>query len=419
MCSNSDWRSGIASGRLDHRVAQFQSYHNMVTANSSLLYERVICGPMDRTVWVKALFESEPKEMIMMGSNNYLGFANHPRIKKAIAAAMNEFGTGVAGPALLNGTTRLHKELEATLAALKGHDDVCLFSSGYQANLAILQALITKDDLVIYDESSHASFIRGLRPLMEKTNCRRPLRFRHNNMSHLRQRLQNAGEVPKGDVFVAVESVYSMEGDVTDLLAVDELRREFGFQLILDDAHGLGVMGEGRGSEHQFGVHAEISMGTFSKSMTMTGGYVAGSHALVNYLRYFAESGVFSASLPITTVAAVLEGLKLIEAEPERVHRLHENARYLSSRLREVGYSVVSSESSILSIPIPKEVDIRQFNLQCHQMGLFINCIEPPAVPVSKQLLRLSVSAVHTRQDLDRTAEILEQVGRIPLGDAI
>lgn len=346
----------------------------------------------------------------MLGSNNYLGFANDPRIKDAVKQAIEKFGTGVAGPALLNGSSRLHRELEETLAEIKGHEDVCLFASGYQANLAIAQALITKNDCIIYDEKSHASFIRGVRSLCNERAPNRPVRFRHNQLSDLRRCLENAKS--EHDLFVACEGIYSMEGDVTDLVAMDQLRMEYRFHLILDDAHGLGVMGRGRGCEHHFGIQADISMGTFSKALGMTGGYIAGSKALVHYLRYFAEAGVFSANLPITTVAAVLEGLKIIREEPSRIDQLHANARYLERCLRDLGFSVLSSESSILSIPIPPHINIRHFNLSCHRRGLFINSIEPPAVPASQQILRLSVSSIHTRQDLDEAATILGLVGK-------
>lgn len=405
-----DWREQLLKGRLRERLAVFEAYAAEVVQASALVYERVLYSPMDRRVEVRAAFESSPKSMIMLGSNNYLGLANDPRVKEAVASAIGRYGNGVAGPALLNGTSCLHRELEETLAALKGHEDVCLFASGYQANLAIVQALVTPSDLVIYDEKSHASLIRGLRSLMDNRRSVSPVRFAHNSIEDLRRRLEQAkGD---GEIFVACEGVYSMEGDVADLRAVDRLRQEFGFHLVLDDAHGLGVLGEGRGAEHEFGVKADISMGTFSKAMAMTGGFVAGDRALVRYLRYFGEAGVFTASLPLSTVAAVLEGLKILQEEPERVERLHHNSRTLQRLLEQIGYSVLSGESAILSLPLPERIDIRQFNLSCHQKGLFINSVEPPAVPASKQLLRISMTSAHTEEDLNEAADILRKVGR-------
>ena len=230
-----DWRLSLDDHNLSSRMSSFNAFIRKLKQNSHHLFERTLLSPMDRKVLVKSSFESEPRSMIMLGSNNYLGFANHPQIKKSVTKAMNSFGIGMAGPSLLNGTGKLHRQLEEELSDMKGHQDTCLFPSGYQANLAIAQALISPGDLVIYDEQSHASFIRGLRPLMRKENKSRPRKFRHNQISDLRMKLSSS-LISSGDCFVACESLYSMSGDIANLYEINQLKKEFEFYFILDDA---------------------------------------------------------------------------------------------------------------------------------------------------------------------------------------
>ncbi len=407
---NFDLRDILLNGRgrsLQERVAQFGAFLDDLREQKNMLCMRSINSPTDREVTVIDPFSGLPRSMLMFGSNNYLGLATHPHVRERVEDAIRDFGIGVGGPPLLNGTTCLHRELEERLAALKGTEDAMLFSSGYGANVGLTTGLMSSADIVLFDAFSHASFTDGLRMAGAQT-----FRFGHNDLHHLEQLFEMAAKRRHTDLFVGVEGVYSMDGDVAPLDRLLPLCESHGALLVLDDAHGTGVMGaSGRGTAEHFGLEGKIplTMGTFSKAFSVTGGFVAGSSAIISYLRFFARAHMFSAALPPPVIAAVLGGLEVLEREPERLSRLRRNIALAARGLQELGFDVGPS-SAILPLRVPVNMDIRRASLAFHERGIFVNSIEYPAVPVSQQRFRISLMATHTHEDIRRLLTAVQEV---------
>jgi 8-amino-7-oxononanoate synthase len=356
------------------------------------------------------------RRMIMLGSNSYLGLATHPHVVERAKQAIDRYGCGMGGPPLLNGTTNLHRELELALARLKHAEDAMLFPSGYQTNLGWILGLVREGDCVLYDALSHASLHDGLNLLAGSRKHVETRAFRHNDVAHLERTLEHARAqgTPERQIFVACEGVYSMDGD---LAPIPELRRvcnAYGAILVVDDAHGTGVLGASGGgtAEHfEMADAADIAVGTFSKAFSITGGFIAGKREVITYLRFFSRPYMFSAHVPPSAAAAVLGGLEVIAQEPERIERLRANARYLSSRLTELGFAARSA-SAIIPVLIPEGIDIRAVSQRIHEEGVFVNSVEFPAVAKDAQRLRVSVMATHTREDLDEAIGVFAKVGR-------
>lgn len=392
--------------KLEERTKFFANFINQLNQNNYSLYMRQINSASDREVVITDPVSGSQKKMLMFGSNNYLGLANHPYVKCKVNEAIDLFGTGIGGPPLLNGHTSLHAKLEEQLARLKKTQDALLFSSGYNANVGLLTAILNKNDIVLYDEFSHASFVDGLNMSKAKS-----LSFSHNNVDELEKLLmENKGRL--GDIYVAVEGVYSMDGDLAPLDIIAPLCKKYNAILIVDDAHGTGVMGAyGKGTAEYFGVEdlVDITVGTFSKAFGVVGGFVAASKEIVNYLRFFARSHMFSASLPPTVIAAVLAGIEIIENDVELSQSLWSNVNYAIQRINEVGINA-KTDSAIIALKVPPEMNIRKAALQFHNAGIFVNSIEYPAVPINQQRFRISIIATHTKQDIDRLVECIEEI---------
>jgi glycine C-acetyltransferase len=334
-----------------------------------------------------------------------LGLATHPHVIESAQRAAKDFGAGLGGPPLLNGYTTLHRQLEERLAVFKHAEDALIFPTGYSANVGLLSGLVTKKDRVLYDQLSHASFFDGLR-----LGGLRGYHFPHNDVGRLQQLLTREKE--NGDVFVGCEGVYSMDGDVAPLDKIVPVCKNAKAILVVDDAHGTGVLGEtGSGTAEYFGVQNDVgvTMGTFSKTFGVVGGFVCASKPIINYLRYFARSYMFSASLPPMVIGAVLAGLDVIEHEPERIRQLHENVKYAARKLRDFGVAE-ASESAILTLPVPTSMSIRKAAYHLHKRGLFVNSIEYPAVPQDQQRFRISIMATHTKLDIDRLVDGIASV---------
>lgn len=345
----------------------------------------------------------------MFGSNNYLGLANNPEVRQLIDEYLDEFGTGLGGPPMLNGTTALHRKLEQELSELKGCEDTMLFSSGFAANLGWTTALVGKNDVLIMDELSHASIITGSRAV-RGTTCK----FAHNDVAALEEALKKAEAEGKTNKIVVVEGVYSMDGDVPPLKEIYEVCRAHDAFLVVDDAHGTGVMGEnGRGTPEHFGLEGKIDlvMGTFSKALASCGGFVSGKREIIDYLRFFAGTYFFSASMPPAQIAGVLAALQVMKARPELRQRLRRNVAYLTEGLARIGIEVQTS-SPIVPIYLPAGLNIRKLARKFDLAGLFLNAVEYPAVPLDKQRFRVSVMATHTKDDLDTLINALDTIGR-------
>ena len=388
-------------------VPLFSKFIGELKARHQFTYCRKVLSPQSREVLVWDTDAGREKKMIMFASNNYLGLANHPYVKEKVRKAIDLYGVGLAGPPLLNGYTKLMQELEARLAHLKHQESAMVFSSGYGANLGMLTALAQGNDHLLYDELSHASLVDGIRMTQVPHT-----RFAHNNLEDLEAKLARLSKTTPDTLLVGIEGVYSMDGDLAPLDKIIPLIKKYGGFSLLDDAHGTGVMGKtGSGTAEYFGVERQIdlTMGTFSKSFAMTGGFLAGSRELIDYLRFFARSYMFSAALTPVTLAAVLAGIDLLENEPELRVQLHNNARYAIRKLQPFGI-VSKPEAAIIALLVPDWMDIRKANQLIHERGIFLNAIEYPAVPEGEERFRISITTEHTKQDLDKLVEVLEEV---------
>ena len=343
------------------------------------------------------------KELVMAGSNNYLGLTTHPKVRQAAIDAVERYGTSCTGSRFLNGTLRLHQELDSRMAEFLGKEAAVCFSTGYQANLGAISALVGRRDVVVTDKEDHASIVDGCRlsPGAMK-------RFRHNDMEHLSHVLNNARDAE--GVLVVVDGVYSMGGDIAPLPDLVETCKRHGARLMVDDAHGLGVLGGGHGTAAHFGLTEEVDliMGTFSKSFASQGGVIAGNESVVHYIQHHARSLIFSASMPAANVAAVLAVLDVIQAEPERVERVWENARYMMDGFRRLGYNTGPTETPIIPVIVGDDFSTVCLWWELIERGVYTNPVLSPAVPPGAQLLRTSYMATHTRDHLDRVLEAFE-----------
>ncbi|HEU5142207.1 MAG TPA: aminotransferase class I/II-fold pyridoxal phosphate-dependent enzyme [Solirubrobacterales bacterium] len=360
--------------------------------------------------------EMEGRETIMLGSNNYLGLTGDERVKRAARDALETYGTGVTGSRLLNGTTPLHVELERELAEWMGSEDAIVYSTGYQANLGCIGTILGPGDTVICDSGDHASILDGCRLSGAKL---RP--FRHNRMDKLEKMLGRAAE-DGGGVLVVVDGVFSMEGDLCDLPRIVELCQAYGARLMVDEAHGAGVLGaRGTGACELFGLEDEVDlrMGTFSKSLASCGGFIAGPADVIEYLRIASRSFVFSASAVPAAVGAALAALRVIRSDgPRLFEALLGNAEYLRQGLRGLGLKVIEpgtlADGSVATTPVVPVIvgDDWQAVLlwkALFEAGVYTNVAIHPAVPPGGALLRTSLMATHEREHLDRALETIER----------
>jgi 8-amino-7-oxononanoate synthase len=360
----------------------------------------------------------EGRERLMLGSNNYLGLTGDERVKAAAREALERYGTALTGSRLLNGTIPLHRALEEEIAGWLGTEDALVFSTGYQANVGCLSAVLGASDTVIADSGDHASILDGC-----KLSGARLRPFRHNRLDKLEQMLERAA-ADGGGVLVVVDGVYSMEGDVCDVATVSELSRAHGARLMVDEAHGVGVLGaSGAGASELFGVDQEVDlrMGTFSKSLASCGGFIAGSAEVIDYLRIAARAFLFSASAVPAAVGAAFEAVRICRSPegPELFARVLDNARYLHKGLGDLGYRVIAPTplpgggeviTPIVPIVIGDDVTTAQLWKALWDEGLYTNVALYPAVPPGGSLIRTSVMATHERQHLDRALEIFSKV---------
>lgn len=347
------------------------------------------------------------KRVLMIGSNNYLGLTTDPRVRKASIEAVERYGTSCTGSRFLNGTLRMHLELEERLAAFVGKEAALVFSTGYQTNLGVISCLVGRGDVVVADKEDHASIVDGC--LLALGEMRR---FSHNNLDHLDRVL--SGIDPKVGRMVVVDGVFSMGGDLAPLPGMIEICRAHGARLMVDDAHSLGIMGGGRGTAAHFGVEESVDliMGTFSKSFASLGGFIAGDDDVIHYIQHHARSLIFSASMPASNVAAVLAALDIMENEPQLVERLWAVTERMRAGLRSLGYNMGPSVTPIIPIVTGDQATTILAWKKCFDAGLYTNPVLPPAVPVDSCLLRTSYMATHTDEQIDRALEIFARVGR-------
>jgi 8-amino-7-oxononanoate synthase len=392
-------------GLLD-KVGKFQVARQLMAADL-YNYFRVIESAQENTVRYKG------KEIIMLGSNNYLGLTNHPKVKEAARAAIAKYGTGCAGSRFLNGTLDIHIELEQKLAALVGKPRALVFSTGFMVNQGVLSSLVQRNETIIVDRTDHASIIDGAR--LSFADVRK---FKHNDMDNLELVLQNERERNK---LVIVDGVFSMEGDIARLPEIIDLAEKYDAVVMVDDAHGIGVLGDhGRGTCNHFGVtgRAHLIMGTFSKSLASVGGFVAADEDTIHFIQHQARSLIFSASMPPASVASVSAAVDVMLEETWRHEALWRNNDIMRERLKAAGFDTGPSETPI--IPAIVGEDMTAFTL-CRRLideGVFVNPVVSPAVEPGNALIRLSLMATHTEDEIhlamDRMERVARELGIIP-----
>jgi 8-amino-7-oxononanoate synthase len=348
------------------------------------------------------------KEMIMVGSNNYLGLLDHPKVMKAAQDAVDKYGVATCGSRFLNGTLDIHVELEEKLAKFMKKEAALAFSTGFQTNQGIIPTLIGRGDVVITDRMDHASIIDACR-----LSHGGILKYTHNDMADLERQLASVDNA-KGKLIV-VDGVFSMEGDLANLPEIVKLGKKYDAQIMVDDAHGIGVMGKsGRGTSEHFGVEDDIDlvMGTFSKSFASLGGFVAGEKKVISYIKHFARSLIFSASITPASVATVLATLKIFETEPERRVRLWEITAKMKSGFQAMGFDTGPTETPIIPVMIGNDEAAFMLWRLLRESGIFTNPVIYPAVPHGQALIRTSYSATHTDEELDTVLACFEKCGK-------
>lgn len=350
------------------------------------------------------------RRLLMVGSNNYLGLTSDARVKEAAIDAVKRFGTSCSGSRFLSGTLRLHEELEERLAAFLKKEAALVYSTGFQTNQGTIAPLLGRDDMVFIDRGDHASILDGV-----DLGAGERKRFRHNDMADLERVLCAAkDEARKGGKLVVVDGVFSMEGDVSPLPRVVELAKKFGARLMVDDAHGVGVLGaNGRGTCEHFGVESEVDlvMTTFSKSFASLGGVIAGPKKVMEWVKHRSRALIFSAAMTPAAVGACLKSLEIMQTEPERRERLRAITTRMRTSFREMGFDTGTSETPIIPLIVGDDVRTFLFWRSLYDAGLFTNPVISPATPPGQQLIRTSYMATHTDAQLDRVLEVVHKVG--------
>ena len=347
-------------------------------------------------------------KMLMLGSNSYLDLTNHPEVKKEIQEAVDKYGAGCGGSRFLNGTLDIHVRLEEELAELVGKEAVLLFSTGFQANLGAISALVGRNEYVIADKEDHASIIDGC--LLAPGHF---MRFAHNDVRSLKARLEDID--PDRGKMVVVDGIYSMSGDVAPLDEIVELSEAHNATIMVDEAHAIGVIGEGgAGTAAHFGLtdRVHVIMGTFSKSLASMGGFIAADQSTVDFLKHHSRPLIFSASMSPANVAAVRASLRVMAREPERIDRLWQNARRMRSRLVEAGFEIGETESPIIPVFCNDPYTTLRMAVRLQEEGVFVNPVVPPATPADSALIRVSLMASHTDEHIDFAIDQMVKVGR-------
>jgi len=371
------------------------------------LYGRTLLGPNDAEAVVDYPRESGKRQMIILASNNYLGLNNHPRVIAAAQQAALDYGTGAGSSPLLLGRFPVTKELESKLAALKGAEEACVFATGYSANVGVISAVAGKDDVVILDRLAHASMVDGAKLSGAQLKV-----FHHNDAAHLDSVLRRNQQARVK--LVAVEGIYSMDGDVAPLDELYEVCRRHDALLLVDEAHSTGVLGaHGRGAAELFGLEGKIDLhvGTLSKALGACGGFVAGNSDLVTYIRYFARSGMFSTAPSPMVMAAASAAIDVIRDEPELRHRLWDNCRFMHSELKRLGFTINEAPSPVIPVIVGTMKVLRQMTLELHRNNICVNSVPFPAVPHGSERLRVSLTASHTREQLVEAIECIRRAG--------
>jgi 8-amino-7-oxononanoate synthase len=362
--------------------------------------------PIEASYDTEVIIRGERK--VMVGSNNYLGLTHHPQVLAAAEAALRRYGSGCTGSRFLNGTLDMHEQLEDRLAKFLNQEAALVFSTGYHANLGVLSTLIGRDDHLFSDKLNHASIVDGARLAFGTVH-----RFPHGDLRILEREL--ARTPSEAGKLIVTDGIFSMEGNIVDLPGVVALAEFYGAEVLVDDAHSIGVLGDfGGGTAQHFHLEDRVSliMATFSKSLASIGGVIAGPEDVIHYLKHHARSLIFSASMPPASVATVLAALDVIEAEPERREALWRNTRRMQDGLRSLGYDIGRSETPIVPVAVGDIEQMFVFWKELFDAGIFTNPVTPPAVPENSCRLRISLMATHTDDHIDFVLDAFASVGK-------
>lgn len=365
-------------------------------------YFRVIESDQDTEVVING------KKVLMFGSNAYLGLTNHPKVKEAAIEATKKYGTGMAGSRFLNGTLDIHVELERKIANFLRKDDAIIFSTGFTVNEGVLGSLTGRHDYILWDERDHASIIEGIRVSLSTK-----YKFRHNDMKHLERQLQRCD--PNKVKLIVVDGVYSMEGDLADIPGIVKLAKKYNANIMVDEAHGLGVMGRkynGKGAADHFGMLSDVDliMGTFSKSLASIGGFIAGDYHTINFLRHNSRPYIFSASISPAATAAASAAFDILRAEPERIRTLWELTHYTIAQFKERGFEIGPTSTPIIPLYIRSDEKTFGITKELFEAGIFVNPVVSPAVPSDETLIRFSLMATHTYDQIDFAIDNIEKL---------
>jgi len=358
------------------------------------------------------IVEMAGRKIIMAGSNNYLGLTAHPKVREAAINAIKKYGTGCSGSRYLTGTIDLHVELERRLAKFLGYEDVLLISTGYQTAQAIIPTLVQRGEYVVSDKDNHACIVMA--NMMAAGMTAEVVRYKHNDMKHLENVIS---KLPlEAGKLIVTDGVFSTSGSVVDLPEIVRIARKYNARVMVDDAHATGVIGVGgRGTASKFGLTKEvdITMGTFSKSFASLGGFIASKRSVINYIKHHSPALIFSASPTPASVAAALAALDIMEAQPELVTKLHNNANRVREGLRKLGFNVIGEpETGIVSVIIGDTNKTLVFTKELFDAGVFVNAFVRPGVPPGMEMLRTSYMASHENEHLDKIIDIFAAVGK-------
>ena len=365
-------------------------------------YFRAISSEQDSEVLING------KRVLMFGSNCYSGLVNDPRIKEAAIEAVKKYGTGCAGSPILNGTLDLHKKLERRIAEYIGKEDVMIYSTGFGVNLGVVSTLTGREDYILWDEQDHASIIEGRR-----LSFSQQYKYKHNDMASLEQQLQRCD--PDKVKLIVTDSVFSMEGDVANIPEIVRLAKKYDATIMVDEAHGIGVFGQGgRGVCHHYGLAKDVDliMGTFSKSFASLGGFIATDMEITNYLRHHSRSYIFTASITPASTAAALKAIDIMIAEPERQEHLWEITRYALDGFRNMGCEIGKTSTPIIPLFIRDNMKTFAITTELFEEGIFVNPVVSPAVAPSDTLIRFSLMATHTKEQVTEALEKIQKVFR-------
>ena len=392
---------------IKERAAYFYDYLLDMNKKHHSQYRRVSLTGSGPVMKILDPYSGKEREMIYMASNDYLNLTKHPRTIQAGIEALKKYGTGAGSVPLLGGTLDIHIELEKRTAEFKGCESAIIYTNGFGSNCGTVAALLREKDVAVLDMLVHASIIDGCK----NTNVEF---FRHNNMDSLEKVLKKC-QNKYNTKLVIVDGVYSMDGDISKLDQIVDLAHHYGAYVMVDEAHATGVIGKnGRGTPEHFGIEGKVDIvaGTFSKALGVVGGFVASSKEIIEYLRYYSRTYMFSTAQTPQTAASLIEAMNVIESEPELRQQLWNNTRYFKKHLTEMGFNIGNSETAIFPVIIGNDFKVREICREMHEAGIYVNPVQYPAVSKKLSRIRMSLMCNHTKQHLDRVLDVLEYLGK-------